>query len=104
MNSRKFILRQTLLLAVGEVLLCAAMVGIFALLGYFEYKVIVGAAVGAVLAIGNFFFMALSSEMAADKATQQDQKGGQAVMKVSYRMRLLVLGVLLFVFAHHYCD
>lgn len=99
MNSRKFILRQTILLFLGELICCAAMVGIFALLGYFNYKVILGGVFGILLAVGNFFFMGLSAHAAADRATQQDQKGGQSIMKTSYRMRLLILGVLLFVFA-----
>lgn len=99
MNSRKFILRQSLLILLGELICCAAMVGIFALLGYFSYKVILGSAFGTILAVGNFFFMGLSAHAAADKAEQQDQKGGQAVMKTSYRFRLLILGVLLFVLA-----
>lgn len=99
MNSRKFILRQTLLIALGELICSAAMVGIFALLGYLSYKVFLGGAIGILLAVGNFFFMAICSDAAADKACQQDQKSGKAVMKVSYRMRLLIMGVVLFVCA-----
>lgn len=99
MNSRKFILRETALLAIGELICTAAMVGVFALLGYFSYKVIVGGIVGMVLAVGNFFFMAISSDAAADKAAEQDVKTGKKAMKLSYQMRLLIMGVLLFVFA-----
>lgn len=100
MNPRKFILRQTGLLALGELVCCAAMTGIFALLGYFSYKVVLGAALGSVLALGNFFFMGIAADSASDKAMNQDQKAGTAIMKASYRMRLLVLGVLLFLFAN----
>lgn len=99
MNTRKFILRETALLAIAELVCVAAMVGVFALLGYFDYKVILGGVIGALLALGNFFFMAITSDAAADKAVEQDVKGGKAAVKVSYRMRLLILGVLLFVFA-----
>lgn len=100
MNSRKFILRETALLIIGEVICIAAMIGIFALLGYFDYKVIVGGAIGGVLAVGNFFFMAISSDLAADKAAaDQDTKTGKKAIQVSYHARLLVIGVLLFVFA-----
>lgn len=100
MNSRKFILRETALLTAGELLCTAAMVGIFAMLGYFDYKVIVGGVIGIVLAVGNFFFMAIASDAAADKATEnQDVKTGQKLIKASYGLRLVVLGVLLFVFA-----
>ena len=99
MNSRKFILRETLFLIIGQVLCIAAMIGVFALLGHLDYKVILGGAIGGILAVGNFFFMAIVSDAAADKAQEQDVKTGSAFMKTSYRMRLVVLGVLLFVFA-----
>lgn len=99
MNTRKFIIRETLFLLLGEAICVAAMAGVFALLGYFSYKVILGGVLGAVLAVGNFFFMALASKAAADKAVEQDVKGGKSAMKVSYRMRLLILGVLLFLLA-----
>ncbi len=95
MNPRKFILRQTALLALGELVCVAAMVGIFALLGMFSYKVVLGGVIGAILAIGNFFFMAIASDSAADKATDQDVKTGKALMKSSYGLRMLVLAVLL---------
>ena len=99
MNTRKFILRETAVLAIGELLCSAAMVGVFALLGYFDYKVIVGGVIGSALAIGNFFFMAIASNAAADKAMDQDVDAGKKAMKASYRFRLLIVGVLLFVAA-----
>lgn len=99
MKSRKFILQETAFLAIGELLCIAAMIGVFALLGFLNYKVILGGAIGGILAVGNFFFMAIASDAAADKAADQDVKAGNAVMKVSYRMRLVVMGVLLFLFA-----
>lgn len=99
MKSRKFIIRETLLLLLGELLCVAAMAGIFAMLGYFDYKVIVGGILGAILAVGNFFFMAVASDAAADKAMEQNVKDGKAAMKLSYRIRLLVIGVLLVLFA-----
>lgn len=99
MDTKKFILRQTALLALGELVCIAAMIGIFAMLGYFDYTVVLGGALGGLLAVGNFFFMAIMSNIAADKAMQDDVKGGKAFMKASYRMRLVILAVLLFVFA-----
>lgn len=99
MNSRKFILRQTGLLALGELICIAAMIGLFALLGFLDYKVIVGGVIGGLLAVGNFFFMAITSDAAADKAMEQDVKSGKSAMKLSYSTRLIILGVLMFVFA-----
>lgn len=99
MSTRKFILRETALLAIAETVCIAAMVGVFALLGYFDYTVVLGGIFGGILALGNFFFMALASNAAADKAAEQDVKAGKSAMKVSYRMRLLIIGVLLFLLA-----
>lgn len=99
MSTRKFIIRETAFLAIGEAVCIAAMVGIFALLGQLNYKVVLGGILGGILAVGNFFFMALSSNAAADKAADQQVKEGKAAVKLSYYTRLLVLGILLFVFA-----
>ncbi len=99
MDPRKFIIKETALLALGEAVCVAAMIGIFAILGYFDYKVILGGVIGLVIAVGNFFFMAIASDMAAEKALEQDVKGGKAAVKASYTLRLVVMAVLLFVFA-----
>ena len=99
MNPRKFILRETALLGAGELVCVAAMTGVFAMLGYFDYTVILGGVIGALIAVGNFFFMAIASNAAADKAMEDDVKTGKSMIKVSYGTRLLIIGVLLFVFA-----
>ncbi len=99
MNTRKFILRETGYLALGEVLCVAAMAGIFAMLGYFDYTVLLGGLLGMLLAVGNFFMMALFSSAAADKAADQDIKAGKSIVKASYSMRLVIIGVLLLLFA-----
>lgn len=99
MNSRKFILRETAFLAIGELICIAAMIGVFAMLGYLDYKVIVGGVIGGILAVGNFFFMAITSDAAADKAVEQDVKSGKSTVRLSYTTRLLIVGILLLVFA-----
>lgn len=95
MDSRKLILSQTLIVLVGELLLSAVMVGIFALAGHFDTSVLLGAAVGSVLATVNFFIMVLGANLAADKAEKQDVKGGQALIQLSYTGRLIALFVIL---------
>ena len=86
---------------VGSQRLCrsARQSGIFALLGNFNYTVVLGGLIGGILAIGNFFFMAIASNSAADKAADQNVKEGKAMVKGSYFGRLFVIGVLLFIFA-----
>lgn len=99
MDMRKYILRQTGIVALGEALGVAVMVGIFALLGYFDKTVLLGGIVGGVVAVGNFFAMAIGVSLAADKAEKQNVKGGQATVKGSYLLRMVVMAVVLFAFA-----
>ena len=99
MDSRRFVLKETAIALLGEVLCSAVMVGIFALLGKFDRTVLLGAVVGAVLATLNFFFMAIGAILAADKAENQNVKGGKAMIQSSYLIRLVVLFAILFAFA-----
>lgn len=99
MDVRKELLRQTGVVALGEALGVAAMMGIFALLGKFDMSVLWGGIVGGLVAIANFFIMAIGVNIAADKAQNQDVKGGQAAIKGSYALRMLVMAVVLFAFA-----
>lgn len=94
-ESRKLVLNQTALIAAGELACVALMCGVYALIGKFSVAVVLGGLVGALLAAGNFFFMAVAATLAADKAEAQDVEGGKKLMKSSYPIRLLVLAVLL---------
>ena len=96
MDSRKLILKQTLLVLAGQALCVGIMLGIFALLGAFDQKVLLGGIFGGIIATGNFFFMAVAVAMASDKAVNQDVKGGQATIKLSYFLRMAVIAVILF--------
>ena len=90
-ESRKIVLKETAIVAIGEILCVAAMCGVYALLEKFNLSVLLGGLIGMVFAIGNFFFMAVVATLAADKAEAQDVEGGKKLMKSSYPIRLLVL-------------
>ena len=96
MDPRKIVFQETAIVAVGELICTAAMVGIFSLMGYFNTGVVLGAIVGAVLATGNFLFMAIGASLAADKAEAQDVKGGQNLLQLSMLLRYAVLFIVLF--------
>ncbi len=105
MQSRKIVLTQTAVVLVGQVICVAAMFGIYALLGYFSQKVLIGGIAGLVLATLNFFFMAVGTSIAADKAQAQNVKGGKAVLQLSMLVRYAVLFVVLFAFGKSgLCD
>ena len=99
MDMRKYVLRQTLVVALGEAVGVAAMIGIFALLGQLDSKVLLGGLVGGLVAVANFFVMAIGVNIAADKAQNQDVKGGQAAIKGSYLLRMILMVVVLVAFA-----
>ena len=99
MDSRKFVLKQTAMVAIGQAICVAAMIGIFALLGQFNMAVLWGGLVGGILAILNFLFMAVGAMIAADKAEKQDVKGGQATIKTSMLVRLMLMALVLVAFS-----
>lgn len=96
MESRKLVFKETAIVAAGEAIGVAAMIGVFALLGRYDTPVLLGGLAGGVLAVLNFFFMAVIVNLAADRAEQQDVAGGQKLIKGAYPIRLLLLAVVLF--------
>lgn len=96
MDSRKFILKKTAVIAIGQLLCVAVMIGVFALLGYYDRSVLLGGIFGGIIAIGNFFAMAVCADLAADKAEQGNVQGGQALVRTSYIGRLAVVAIVLF--------
>ncbi len=99
MEGRKIVFQQTAIIALGEAIGTALLLGIFALLGKWDVSVLLGGIAGALLATGNFFMMAMVASLAADRAQKGDVASGQKLLKGSFPIRLLVLGVLLAVLA-----
>ena len=99
MDPRKIVLHETLVIAVGTIICAAVMVGIYALLGFLDRTVVLGALVGSLISIGNFFIMAVSASIAADKAQEQDVNAGKKMVQSSYMIRLLAIFGILFVCA-----
>ena len=87
MDSRKLVFKETAVVLIGQAICVAAMIGICVLLG---------GIFGGILAVLNFFFMAVSTMMAADKAEQQNVKGGQLTVQLSFLLRMGLLFIILF--------
>lgn len=96
MDSRKIVYKETAIVAIGEGICVALMLAVFALLNAFDRSVLLGGIIGGVLTVANFFFMAVGTALAADKAENQDVKGGKSVISASYGLRMIVLFVLMF--------
>ena len=95
-DSRKFVLQQTAVIAIGEAVCVALMCAVYAIIGKFNVSVLLGGAVGLLVATGNFFALAVVATLASDKAEAGDPLSGQKLMKSSYPIRLLAMaGVLI---------
>ena len=97
MDSRKIVYKETAIVAIGELVCSAIMVGVFAALGRFAMNVVWGALVGCLIMIANYFIMAVTVSLAADKAEQGEPKKAQLSIQLSGTVRLIVMGVALVV-------
>ena len=93
----KNIIPETIAVAVGEIFLSAAVVGVFAVLGYFEMNVLWGALAGCLVTIANYLCMAITVGAAAEKAARGQVQQAQKMIQVSSSVRLAVMGVVLVV-------
>ena len=96
MDSRKVVYHETAIVAVGELICVALMLAVYALLSRFDSTVLLGGIIGLLLAVLNFFFMAVGASLAADKAANQDVAGGKKQIKLSYTFRMIAIFVILF--------
>lgn len=99
MDNRKYILSQSLTMLTGELLLSAVMVAAFAVLGYYENGVLLGAVAGSLIATLNHTVLIIGVLSASQKAENQDVKGGQAAIQLSYMGRLIGLFLILVICA-----
>lgn len=94
-ESRIIVLKETAIIAAGELICVALICGVYALLGKFALSVLLGGLVGLLVAVGNFFFLAVAATLASDKAEAGDVEGGQKLMKSSYPIRLVAMAAVL---------
>ena len=94
-DSRKLVLKETAVVALGEAVCVALMCAVYALIGKFDLSVLLGGLVGLLVAAGNFFALAVVATLASDKAEAGDPLAGQKLMKSSYPIRLLAMAAVL---------
>ena len=95
LESRKIVFQETAVVVVGQIICIGFMFGIYALMKLFSVKVLLGGVIGGLLAVLNFFFMAVFASLAADKAEAQDVKGGQKILQLSQMGRYLIMFIVL---------
>ena len=86
--------KETTYIGVGTAIAAAGIILIFALLHgafpdsvSFDGKVVAGALIGAAVAAGNFFLMAMTVQKVV---STEDQEQARNIMKASYRNRMLL--------------
>lgn len=99
MDGVKFVKRETIGIAIGEMLLVGVMIFVFVICGKFDITVLIGGLAGGVLTILNFYIMALNAVSASDKAVNNNVTAGKSLMHFSYIARYAVIFIVLCVLA-----
>ena len=90
MKQENTTLQQTGIIIIGEAIVVGILCLVFALLDRFDYTVILGGLLGAMINIIYFFFLCLGVNLAIDKKDPGQQ---QFVLKLSYVLRLAFMGL-----------
>ena len=97
MKPQKAVWVETGHIAIGTGILTAIMAAVFAIIGRFDWMVLLGASIGFVTAVGNFFFMAWNVQKVThglDAEEKDAMKQAKARMKMSYSKRLWAMQLL----------
>ena len=79
MDSRKIVFRETGIIAAGELIGSALMLLVYAALDAFTLQVLCSALAGCFVMIANYFFMAVTASVAADRAEQGNVQQAHAI-------------------------
>ncbi len=92
MENRNATIREQLPVFLAQVLLCGAMVGVYAMIGRFSKAVLIGAVIGTAVSLLNHLGLILSLLRAEqDENTQKGQLKAQGSMMLRF---LIMIGVL----------
>lgn len=83
--------KETGIMAIGQAICVSAMTGVFALLNKYDTSVLLGGIAGGILGIAYFISMVICANIATKKALEQDVKGAQSLMQLSYILRMVGL-------------
>lgn len=86
----KTVRKETGYIAAGTLILSVLMQAIFLVIGRWDYTVLLGNILGAIGAVGNFFFMGLTVQSALTK----EEKDAKVKMKASQMLRMFLLFII----------
>jgi len=96
MDSRKIVLQETAIIGIGELICSGIMVGVFAAFDKLNAGVLISALAGSLLMTANYFFMAVTASLAANRAEKGEVAEAKKMIRLSSTVRLLLLGLMLF--------
>ena len=91
----KTVIRETVYITVWVIIFSVILQAVCLVLGFWNYKLLLGNILGAFTAVLNFFFMGLSVQ----KAVLLDEKKAKETMNVSMVLRTFMMLVLLIIAA-----
>lgn len=106
MQKHRDIFCQIARLAAALLACVAVMLAVYGVLGFFSVKVLLGAIVGYLLAMGNFVSLSITVSNALDRAARdQEPQRAQLSIQSSSVIRLLVLAAIyILLFRAKVCD
>ncbi len=92
------VIKETIHIAIGTVVMSAIMVVVFVLVGQFSLSVVWGTLTGLITAVGNFFLMAMNVQSVTTNLDPNDSdamKQAKLKMRASYSKRMLFMAAIL---------
>ena len=80
-------------MAIGVFILSLVMIGVFAVLGYFSLRAVLGALLGWAGCVLNYYFLAVCVEKAVDKG----EKGAKGYIGGTYTLRMVFIAAVIIV-------
>ena len=84
------VLKETVYIAIGTFILSLLMQSVFLIIGKWEYTVLLGNLLGYIAAVGNFFLLGLTVQLAVEKS----KKDAKSLMKLSQTARLMLMFII----------
>lgn len=106
MKPDRAVRRETARVAAGVFILVAAMLAVYAIIGRFTPKVLLGAVYTGALTVVNFFIMGMTVQGVTDRAAERERNEQELAeltiemknrMRLSYNLRMIALFALLVV-------
>ncbi len=95
MKLQKAVVKETLRIAVGTLILAAIMNVVFLIIGAWEVSVLLGSLLGSLVSVGNFLLLGITIQQIT--SSDGDEKRNRLKLQFSYSVRMFALIVIIIV-------